>query len=122
MKASEVESALTNLADEDGENPLAYDYGNAWSAIGHEDYSSEAEEALKALPFSFTVVENYGGGEGSGETRYLVLQVTSDDGVQYFRKDGAYYSYDGSNWDYGDFYEVEPTQKTITVYPRKKGV
>ena len=67
------------------------------------------------------------GGEGSQEDIYVVFSVTAHvvkDGIgserkRYFRKTGYYASYDGSNWD-GDFIEVFPKQKEITVWVTKK--
>lgn len=63
---------------------------------------------------TYRVVEDFGG-EGLGDTRYIVIAVEDGNSVQYFRKDGYYASYDGSTWD-GDFREVKAEQKTITVY------
>lgn len=59
-----------------------------------------------------------GGGEGHGEHCELVFKLTGDDGTdQYFKKNGYYASFHGTDWD-GSFYEVTPTEKTVTVYPR----
>lgn len=67
-----------------------------------------------------SVAEDFGG-EGMGDVMYLVLMVKNPDGtIQYFRKDGYYVSYDGGTWD-GDFREVKPQQKTITVYETSIG-
>ena len=56
------------------------------------------------------------GGEGHGEDIYMVVKTTDIDGVeQYWRKDGYYVSYDGSNWD-GDFREVKPVERVVTFY------
>jgi len=56
------------------------------------------------------------GGEGHGEDIYMVFKTTDADGnVQYWRKDGYYASYDGSNWD-GDFREVRPVERVVTYY------
>ena len=48
---------------------------------------------------------------GYGEKIWIVLKV----GDQYFRKSGYTSSYDSESWD-GDCREVEPKQKTITVF------
>jgi hypothetical protein len=64
-------------------------------------------------------VETEFGGEGEGDSRWIVIKAVSDDGTeQFFRMDGYYASYDGSTWD-GEFYEVRPREKTITVYEDK---
>lgn len=62
------------------------------------------------------VVEIVGGGEGSGEHMHIVFKLTCDDGTEeYFKVDGFYSSFGGSEWD-GTLYSVTPQQKTITVY------
>lgn len=61
------------------------------------------------------VIEDFGG-EGQGETRYIVIEVTDSAGAtQFFRKDGYYSSYDGSDWD-GDFREVKAQPRTVVFY------
>lgn len=52
-----------------------------------------------------------------GDGIYLIFKT----GDRYFKKDGWYASHDGTYWD-GSFYEVEPAQKTITVYNPVKEV
>lgn len=60
------------------------------------------------------------GGEGSAEYIWQVWKVTDAEGnVQYFKKEGYYMSYDGSNWD-GTLFEVEPFEKTVTDWKVKK--
>ncbi len=60
-------------------------------------------------------VQDEGGGEGEGETRFAVFSFTDETGTRYFRKDGFYASYDGTTWD-GDFREVTPKEKVVTFY------
>lgn len=61
-------------------------------------------------------VEDHGGGEGSGEERWYVFSVTAEDGnVRHFRKNGYYASFVGSEFD-GAFEEVQPAERTITVW------
>lgn len=59
------------------------------------------------------VVERYGG-EGQGETYYVVRYFRDHD--VYLRADGVYTSYEGVEWGWEDVREVKPKQKTITVY------
>jgi hypothetical protein len=63
------------------------------------------------------------GGEGQGDSLHMVLKLTHPDyhdlglpAPRYFRADGYYSSYDGRDWDGAELYEVEPREKTITVY------
>jgi hypothetical protein len=49
--------------------------------------------------------------EGGGEDIWLVVEV----GGQFFEKTGYYLSHDGSYWD-GEFTEVHPVEKIVTVY------
>jgi hypothetical protein len=60
-------------------------------------------------------VEDFGG-EGQGETRYVVFQVAD----QFFRVDGYYASWDGTTWEDPTPYEVEPREVTVIRYERKK--
>jgi hypothetical protein len=56
------------------------------------------------------------GGEGHGEDVYMVFKTVDVDGTeQYWRKDGYYSSYGGTDWD-GDFREVRPVERTVVFY------
>lgn len=62
-----------------------------------------------------TTVEQFGG-EGQGDRAWVVVKVEFPDGtVRYFKKDGYHASHDGTYFD-GDFDEVTPQQKVVTVY------
>jgi hypothetical protein len=57
-----------------------------------------------------------GSGEGQGEEIYMIFKVEEPDTLgRFFRKDGAYYSYDGCNWD-GWFSEVTPQKVQVTEW------
>lgn len=61
------------------------------------------------------VVENVGG-EGQGDHQHMVFKVLDfAGGARFFKKTGYYSSFDGGEWD-GDFEEVKPVEKTVTVY------
>jgi uncharacterized protein YndB with AHSA1/START domain len=88
-----------------------------WSEIGD---IRDADPVIVEGVGSVEVVHAETGGEGAAEHCELIFKVTADDGtVRYFEKDGWYQSFNGTEWD-GDFYEVEPAQKTITVYSKIK--
>ncbi|MEV6638072.1 hypothetical protein AB0M54_45855 [Actinoplanes sp. NPDC051470] len=62
------------------------------------------------------VLHTYTGGEDGGADAELIFKVTPDlGGVRYFRKSGWYSSYNGTDWD-GQFTEVQPKVKTVTVF------
>lgn len=93
------------------------------------DYNKGDSVPVKPFPHGKVLIEDdeETGGEGSQESIYIVFSVESYDAhpfddspaKRYFHKSGYYASYDGSNWD-GDFTEVFPKQKTITVWVTKK--
>lgn len=64
--------------------------------------------------------EDFGGGEGSGETRYVVFKFTKK-GEQptYWYVPGWYQSYHGSEFEFDDMYECEPYEKMVTDYRKK---
>lgn len=90
MNVSQIETALEEYE---------------WS----EFYSSRKRYDVPGLP-PVKLVENVGG-EGEGDHRHLVFLI---DG-KYYKKTGYYASYEGTSWD-GYFAEVEPVEKTVTVY------
>lgn len=58
------------------------------------------------------LVESDGGYEGSGEYAYSVIEFNG----KFYKFEYAYYSYNGCDYDDMTVSEVEPKQKTITVY------
>lgn len=62
------------------------------------------------------LVEDHGGGEGSGEERWFVFAVTDAGGnVRHFRRNGYYASFVGSNFD-GPTEEVRSVEKLVSVW------
>lgn len=63
-----------------------------------------------------TVLENVGGGEGDGETRYIVFAITdyTTGHSRYFRQNGSYASFYGTTWH--DLEEVQAVPTVITVW------
>lgn len=83
----------------------------------HEIYQNKFTEYLSQYDIgSWEEVDSQGGGEGGGEHFHSVI-FFKDHNV-YLRADGTYYSYDGINGA-DEFYEVEPQEKTITIYIKK---
>lgn len=87
------------------------EYAPLETVVRWEEYSEWTTTILDAdIPVKSLLV--YGGGEGDGETYYIVFQV----GDTLWRVDGFYQSHYGSELDYDTLREVQATQKMITVY------
>jgi hypothetical protein len=56
------------------------------------------------------------GGEGEGEEYWVVFRVGDD---KFFRVEGYYTSWEGTNWENAEVIEVEPAQVLVTVYKEK---
>ena len=57
------------------------------------------------------------GGEDQGSEYYVVLKVTPNNEASFLVLCSGYYSsYEGVEWLYGDVYECEAYEKTITAY------
>lgn len=74
------------------------------------------EYAEVHIPAGVTKPEATFGGEGQGDKVWVVFSLN---GTQYFRIDGSYTSWDGSDWNYSSLYEVEPHPVTVIQYRRK---
>lgn len=73
--------------------------------------SAQPKVTVNGVEYDITVVKDHGGGEGSGEERWVVIEVDS----RLFRKEGYYASYHGSDFD-GDFREVYAVTKPVVFY------
>jgi hypothetical protein len=102
--AAEVEAAI-DAGDDAGEFEKWYDF---------EDKGSKNILTLRGEEIEVETIADDCGGEGHGENVWLVIKV----GDQLFEKTGYYASHYGTDWD-GDFTEVHPVEKTITVYEAK---
>lgn len=83
-----------------------------YDAIWSTQYNKDSETATLASGRA-VIVEDFGG-EGQGDTRYVVFQV----GDKLYRVDGYYASWDGTTWDDPDPYEVTPKEVTVIEYVR----
>lgn len=79
-----------------------------------EDKGAENTIILRGESIKVETVADDRGGEGHGEDIWFVIRV----GDQLFEKTGYYMSHEGSDWD-GDFTEVHPVEKLVTVYEAK---
>ena len=79
--------------------------------FAYDDYDVD----LKQYFGEFEEIEHEGG-EGEGEKYHIVWYFKDHD--LYIRLDGYYTSYNGTDFDDYEFYEVRPKQVTITVYEK----
>ncbi len=88
-----------------------------WQDLDSLEYSfGDYDRPVELHGRTVELVEADTGGEGHGEDIYMVFKTVDVDGAeQYWRKDGYYASYDGSDWD-GDFREVKPVERVVTFY------
>ncbi len=91
----------------------------------HSD-DDEYEEMLEFSYYSATLslngwflehVYREGGREGDGAEYWIVFSASKEnEKTKYFRVDGWYQSYDGSELDWNDMYEAMPVEKTYIDY------
>lgn len=107
--------ALLEQQDED------YDFGwFHWLFEGHTD-----EFHILSDDYMARTVHTVGGHEGGGENVEVVVEVSPHVGgikkfsmeSRFFKKLGWYASFAGTDFD-GPMIEVQPRQKTITVYEK----
>ena len=121
MNLHQLESALT-------EGEITYDYVSRYGPNKGKTTPMTDElcwsfwfyevppEGIQVPEVGHVFFEANHGGEGQGDEAWIVLRIKHEDGSEkYYRKDGYYQSFDGMYLD-GDFREVAPTPKTITVY------
>lgn len=103
---SEIEKIVLAHADTAGD----YESWSWW----RDERDGDRTEEFAGLG-TVTVVETVGGGEGGGESTHVVIKVTQGETTRYFKKEGYYSSYGGTDWD-GEIRSVWPSRKTVTVY------
>lgn len=115
---------MTDMINLDAASPSEIErivLAHAGAAGHYEDWSWWRDERDGDRPEEIadlgtvTVVDTVGGSEGDGESQFVVIKVAQGETVRYFKKEGYYSSYGGSDWD-GEIRSVWPSQKTITVY------
>lgn len=88
----------------------------AWNEFYEElpnpSYSWHREKEGPALASGIArIVEDFGG-EGQGDTRYVVFSV----GEKFYKVEGYYASWDGTTWDDPTPFEVRPKEVTVIEY------
>jgi len=76
----------------------------------------EFRKALSDADIRFEFVDRYGG-EDQGSDYWSVYSFNDSNEVVFIQFQGWYTSYDGSTFD--EFYQVQPVEKTITVFEKK---
>lgn len=77
---------------------------------------TEFRKALSDADIRFEFVDRYGG-EDQGSDYWSVYSFNDSNEVVFIQFQGWYASYDGSTFD--EFYQVQPVEKTITVFEKK---
>ena len=84
------------------------------------DYDSEEVKAFRNVllnaGITFKEVDRYGG-EDMGSDYWSVYSFSDGMQVVFIQFQGWYASYEGSTYE--EFYEVQPVEKTITVFEKK---
>lgn len=61
-------------------------------------------------------VESYGGCEGSGEEYWIVVKIKHNSIETYWKVPGWYQSYEGSELEWNNAYQVEQYEKTVLAW------
>jgi len=85
------------------------------SKINDYNYDYDGSESEIGGGWIYECVERFGGGEGDGETHWIVFSLSKGDVKKHFRINGYYQSYDGAYLD-GDIEEVEEKEKVVKVW------
>lgn len=103
LTVESVKKLVSNLDDE--KETLSYSWGKK------KEYSFGG--------WNFSLEERHGGREGAGEEHWVVFYAKKGEEKRYFMVPGWYQSYNGSELEWSDLYEVEPYQKTVTDWKKK---
>ena len=87
-------------------------YESLMTKAQHEAGKGYSWQTVPVLPSGPAFLVEDFGGEGQGDTRYVVFSV----GEQFFQVDGYYASWDGTTWDDPVPYEVKPVEVTVIKY------
>lgn len=106
------------LAEVDRE--VLTEFFNCEFQVKEWNYDSEEVKSfrnlLKDQGVTFDLVDRYGG-EDQGSDYWSVYSFSDGMQVVFIQFQGWYASYEGSTYE--EFYEVQPVEKTITVFEKK---
>ena len=104
----------------EADNSVPTDFFNCEFQVKPWDWDSEEitefRNVLLNAGISFEEVDRYGG-EDQGSDYWSVYSFTDGMQVVFIQFQGWYASYEGSTYD--EFFEVNPVEKTITVFEKK---
>lgn len=113
MKMLSTEQIIKELSTGEGLSAGADDDEDAYYKEAKKDFSPEMflewDFSLEDSPIK--IVEQFGG-EGLGDDLYIVVKYED----QFFKANGSYSSWMGSDWSFVEWFEVFPQQVTRTVY------
>jgi hypothetical protein len=125
ITAREVQTAIEAYNEQvykyNNENANSWREGFVQTLLDGTVYNPQTQkfDELKAeLPGlgEVTLVDSKPGQEGGGEDIWVVFLI----GDQLFKLTGWYGSWDGSNWEEGEVFEVVAEEKIVVVYNKKK--
>lgn len=86
-----------------------------------DDFVRDQGNVIEYVKYTIEVVDQEGGGEGEGEHWHSVIKVSEPfKNDRYFYIPGYYSSYDGTDIEWDEIYEVEPYEKKVIDWRVKK--
>lgn len=101
-----------------GDRETTLDYIDWNAAQGLFSWGKYEDKAIKHNGIAVSLAEQHGG-EGQGDEYWIVFNAVSDGQEQYFRIDGWYSSYNGSEFEDDDLFEVAPVERTYISWEAK---
>lgn len=119
MAVTDITQEILDWFNVNETEEIASDIDDAWDDFYDSLSSKENVEKYEwahapVLPSGPAFLVEDFGGEGQGETRYVIFSV----GEQFFRVDGYYASWDGTTWEDPTPEEVVAKEVTVIKYVR----
>lgn len=107
--AQEADIAKWGTDSELSELDLEYPDWRVVENLFEDNYMIDYRPPFIVNGLTFTLEDQHGG-QGQGDEYWFVLKVESASGTQYFKLDGWYSSYEGSNFEDSVPVEVKPIE------------
>jgi hypothetical protein len=113
-----IDTVSALLAEADNDVKDEFHSGEFKSREDSWDYKTvkDFRKQLTEAKINFKLEDRYGG-EDQGSDYWSVYSFTDGMQVVFIQFQGWYASYEGSTYE--EFYEVQPVEKTITVFEKK---